>query len=249
MFRVKLVIYFLIVCIAAGYGTESIPIKNQIAKSSDYFIKDSSNIFVTIPCKYCCFTLEYKFPCCGWKVLIYRGVKSEIIPVDLQVIRWSYPHDIAHDEIRYKGMKVSNDSSHPYIPLFLVANLAAKGEPRTVYADTREFNSSPLADTLHFSLGKLVYTLTKTVAYDSTGNQNSEVSAYELKTSGKSQVAFEKILRIVWVGDIDMDGKLDFLVNTEGGDGTLMYDLWLSSKSENSQLIKRVARVRMSGCD
>lgn len=58
---------------------------------------------------------------------------------------------------------------------------------------------------------------------------------------------FANTVNIVWAGDIDRDGKPDFiLLNTHyNGENT---QLFLSSKADKNQLVKSVARVYRVGC-
>lgn len=55
-------------------------------------------------------------------------------------------------------------------------------------------------------------------------------------------------VELVWVGDLDGDGKPDFLVNTSWHYNVRDLFLWLSTQAKPSQLVGRVARLRTTGC-
>jgi hypothetical protein len=51
---------------------------------------------------------------------------------------------------------------------------------------------------------------------------------------------------ISWIGDLDGDGKLDYILNFNGIGG--FQDLYLSSVAEKGNAVKLVARLRYFGC-
>ncbi|MEM6766318.1 MAG: SH3 domain-containing protein [Bacteroidota bacterium] len=53
---------------------------------------------------------------------------------------------------------------------------------------------------------------------------------------------------ILWSGDIDRDGKIDFLINTSHHYNLYQPTLFLSSRAEKGKLLRRMASFRATGC-
>ncbi len=91
-----------------------------------------------------------------------------------------------------------------------------------------------------------------------TGKDSGElILNYQIKLGNGNQTQIilkretallEAIPILLWSGDIDRDGKLDFLIDMTDNYNTSEPTLFLSSAAEGSRLIKRVASYRRIGC-
>lgn len=57
-----------------------------------------------------------------------------------------------------------------------------------------------------------------------------------------------KGLRVIWAGDLDLDGKLDLLVDVSNHDNASDTALYLSSKAKSGELVGLVAMLQTVGC-
>ena len=55
-------------------------------------------------------------------------------------------------------------------------------------------------------------------------------------------------LDVIWVGDLDRDGKLDFLLDLPKREYTRNYTLFLSSKAKNPNIVEKVAELLTGSC-
>jgi len=53
---------------------------------------------------------------------------------------------------------------------------------------------------------------------------------------------------LCWVGDLDKDGKLDFLFNLNGHYNSTCHRLFLSSQAEKGEIVRDVAEMCQQGC-
>jgi hypothetical protein len=58
----------------------------------------------------------------------------------------------------------------------------------------------------------------------------------------------EDSIEVLWVGDLDADGKLDLLLDTGNHYNVTEYSLYLSSCAQKDELVRCVARFRSVGC-
>lgn len=54
--------------------------------------------------------------------------------------------------------------------------------------------------------------------------------------------------RLIWVGDLDHDGKLDFIIDTSNHYNVTELRLYLSGQAGKGELLKLVAKRRSTGC-
>ena len=80
----------------------------------------------------------------------------------------------------------------------------------------------------------LKYSIAKTATYQ-------EIAAYDrLGLAGTPEV--------LWAGDIDRDGKLDFFMNLAHDYYYIQYVLFLSSMAEDGEILKKVAELTAGSC-
>lgn len=53
---------------------------------------------------------------------------------------------------------------------------------------------------------------------------------------------------LIWAGDLDLDGNIDLLMNMPKGDAGAEYVLFLSSLSDDNEILKKVAIFIVRGC-
>lgn len=86
----------------------------------------------------------------------------------------------------------------------------------------------------------------------------TKVAVLLMESGGRSQVvkqvyhvpsdAKDTIGSLLWVGDLDDDGKLDFYMNEFNEKGFTRTDLFLSSSASKNQLVRHVATFGVAGC-
>jgi len=84
--------------------------------------------------------------------------------------------------------------------------------------------------------------------------QNREGKIY-LKYAGTEQYLFDYVenkednnARLIWVGDLDHDGKLDFIIDTSNHYNVTELRLYLSGQAVKGELLKMVAMRKSTGC-
>ena len=84
--------------------------------------------------------------------------------------------------------------------------------------------------------------------------QNREGKIY-LKYASTEQYLFDYVenkednnARLIWVGDLDHDGKLDFIIDTSNHYNVTELRLYLSGQAAKGELLKLVATRKSTGC-
>jgi hypothetical protein len=79
------------------------------------------------------------------------------------------------------------------------------------------------------------------------GKQKQTIRTWDVAKDWSATNSFFVDPIVLWYGDMDNDGKLDFLLNTAGEDETI-YTLYLSSAAGKGQYIKEAAWVSSGSC-
>lgn len=74
------------------------------------------------------------------------------------------------------------------------------------------------------------------------------LTAYAGWIDGRSVPTSEAWARIVFAGDLDRDGRLDLVLETDGGDYGSRTVLWLSSQAPDGGLVGEAAVYEVTGC-
>lgn len=150
-------------------------------------------------------------------------------------------------------------------PVFLLKNAGKlrKGKVKTLYRRPSydeaerlgiELKPMKIGFAQKFKLGKRIYNLEVKAGLTKS---NEKRSVLILKTGNKSQILYfnlyfeagDNIGSLLWVGDLDRDGKLDlyldFYTFEKGGFDS---GLFLSSEAEKGDLVKQVADFGTLGC-
>lgn len=153
------------------------------------------------------------------------------------------------DEIGEKtGKSVRVNGKH--IPIFLVKNaeLLKAGKIKTVFYNSSDEDSTSLQNGFvrNYEINNYKYILRV------EGEVNS--SKLTLESGSKKQILFsldrmrDATWNLIWVGDLDGDGKLDIYADLPTFYNFSERRLFLSSQPENDKLIKQVAVFHTSGC-
>lgn len=185
----------------------------------------------------------------GWFALIVSDKQAELVPSSPKISRVFDPV-VDDEEIKssYSG-KLVEDAQHD--PVLMIKASWLKTGP-IVQAKLTENRQGFAWNDMHFNM---VHVCEKASSKDSLLQCKVELSdgksrQFIIDTAEPNQDysdEFASTVEIVWAGDIDRDGKPDFiLLNTHyNGENT---QLFLSSKAEKKKFVKSVARVYRVGC-
>lgn len=175
----------------------------------------------------------------------------------------TYLKNIKVDVIQDKSDSEIKFSSSKSQPLFLLKNSKKIKEGKVLtlfqgnYSDEVDFqdrtNVIYQGFIREFQIGERKYTLQTKDALTKSGEK---MLALVLETEGKSQVVtygyyFDETYlgSLLWVGDIDGDGKLDLYMNDNSYEkGYFSSSLFLSSEAEKGNLVKESANFFTAGC-
>lgn len=185
----------------------------------------------------------------GWLGLFVSKSASTLRPTNIRVSRVFDP--IVDDGTRtMTGKRVRIPQSIE--PVFLVKNAPAL-RPGVIKTILAERTSLSVGESISLTLEKQHYQIkfvsTSNDAKPAPGNAKVQVIR-----EGITQPLFSNLSRdeggfaILWVGDLDGDGKLDLYVNAAPHDNVESKRLLLSSKAGNGQLVREVARFDTTGC-
>lgn len=185
----------------------------------------------------------------GWFALIVSDKQAELVPSSPKISRVFDP--VVDDEEMKSSYsaKLVEDTQHD--PLLMIKASWLKTGP-IVQAKLTENRQGFVWNDMHFNM---VRACGKASSKDSLLQCKVELSdgksrQFIIDTAEPNQDysdEFASTVEIVWAGDIDRDGKPDFiLLNTHyNGENT---QLFLSSEAEKKKFVKSVARVYRVGC-
>ncbi len=185
----------------------------------------------------------------SWLALIVSNQQANLVPSSPHISRVFDPVvDEEESKVSYSG-KLVEDSQHD--PILLVKASWLKPGP-IVQAKLTENRQGFTWNDKHFKMVRLC---------EDASSKDSLLQCRVILSDGKSQQfiidtaepnngysdEFASTAEITWAGDLDRDGKPDFILFNAhyNGENT---QLFLSSKAETKQLVKSVARVYRVGC-
>jgi len=141
-------------------------------------------------------------------------------------------------------------------PLFLLKNAKSlkPGKVTTIFDYTTHSENENVSmvngfeQKIHAFGGKY---LLKVVGVPSSENQEIKMSRLVLVSNGIGQtirLGASENWKLLWAGDLDNDGKLDFYADLSDHYNASMPTLFLSSMAEKGELVKAVAGIRTLGC-
>lgn len=185
-----------------------------------------------------------------WLGLFSTSKGFELLPTKITV---NYVHDPIMD--REQTIKTGKEvtTKEKLQPIFLVKGsiLLKPGIVKTVFAGKTIFspNSRPLnfyldgdsGNTYQISIGKRSNAETKYHALLLTSSKND--TSQEI-----SPCCSDDSTELLWVGDLDRDGRLDLLIDISDHYNSSIPTLFLSSPAKQNKLVEPVAQFEATGC-
>lgn len=167
--------------------------------------------------------------------------------------------EVSYDDQKWVSIKLEK-SSKPFI-FIKNSKILKDGKVTTLFhkvsqdEDENYFNSDVMNRNFSrdFQLNDKSFRM---VVRDAETKSGDKVLALVLETESKSQVVTyghyfggEYLGHLLWVGDLDNDGKLDFYMSFNDFEkGYFDSKLYLSSEAEKGKLVKEVAEFFTAGC-
>ena len=106
-----------------------------------------------------------------------------------------------------------------------------------------------LAVTENTNKNDMEYPITKAVLtfVSDDGSQKQTILGFDSKKPFSETNSYFYMVNVVWFGDLDNDGKLDFLLQHDG-EASGSYALYLSTAAGKGQYVKRVGEIFGCGC-
>lgn len=157
--------------------------------------------------------------------------------------------DAVVDEANQKtGKSVSVVDNHK--PLFLMKNadMLPQSKILTLFCNPSEENLTHLENGFvkKYEINGSKYTLRV------EGKENSSRLILESENTKQILYSLDKMgdttWNLIWIGDLDGDGKLDLYANLPSFYNFSEHKLFLSTQAENGKLVKQIANFWTSGC-
>ncbi len=189
----------------------------------------------------------------NWIALYRDGSKSYLKKVKPKLIESDSTHPVDF-------LEITVENNHQCL-LLINANGLEEGEVPSLRVRKPKPRSG---DTLSFIYKALHYKLNITgspCSMDDFPHENA-IDNYKMtiKISQKNEDITQNIIdyqgtthewylpSIIWAGDIDADDKLDLIIDKPGHYGSGRIELYLSTKTDNSELLKSAAVFQIWGC-
>jgi len=187
----------------------------------------------------------------NWLGLYAKDGKCELRPTKVS-IKMVHDEIIDEDDLKAKsGKRVSVPGKEK--PIFVFAGIRGLKAGPVVSSPIKNKDHLALNEKIKISLSKREATLTVTgkrkdaeyltgfvVTLESGGVKQQIVQA--------KQVSAESTPKLMWCGDLDGDGKLDFVMDTSTHYNASNVTLFLSSQAKPGKLVKEVASQYATGC-
>jgi hypothetical protein len=189
-----------------------------------------------------------------WMGLYRRKNKYFLLPtiVKIKAVRDFMVDDNSGDR---SGKKVSTNRKLPDVFLLKNAAMLRAGEVKTLfYGDEANSDNIKRKYRRQFEFNRKKYTLAvedSTPGSDEWLTEKSKmtVTAGNLKqTIYKQEFCDDCGWDLRWVGDLDKDGKLDFLINLTNHYNSTVHRLFLSSPAGKGEILREVAAFGTVGC-
>lgn len=185
-----------------------------------------------------------------WYCIIDKGDQTFVQKVNVTIVPEHDPVVDPNDEMT--GWKVSIDQEGQN--LFLISGISL--EEKEIKSFDFEQKWLQPSDTLSFDYLGQHYNIIAIGDRTKGEHELYKITNFELflKKGSHSQKLIsipqnnDATPKILWVGDLDQDGQLDFIINTTNHYNAYIPTLYLSSFAEDGQLVKEVAKRTSVGC-
>lgn len=184
----------------------------------------------------------------GWLALIVKNGQAELKSVRPQVKTvYDQVLDDIDDKRSYTGREISVKGESPRLLIQMNSLIPGKVDMATI---------KQMANSATLKFHEQDYVLDHECEKQKTGRKLTPCKI--TLQQGKSKQAIEenflypdgnftKSLEVIWAGDLDRDGKLDLILQTNGDNNSIL-KVYLSSMAKGRDMLKMVASYETIGC-
>ena len=181
----------------------------------------------------------------GWLGLYRKKNKYFLLPTTIEVEAVS--HYLRDDEnsSEMTGRKVSSNIKLPNLFLLKNADMLREGEVKTVfYGDETDLDTINRNYRRSFNFNGREYTLFVEDSSGEDGEHLTEKSKMVVAQGKTKQIIYEQEYcsdcswNLCWVGDLDNDGELDFLLNLTSHYNSTCHVLFMSSQAKTGEILR-----------
>lgn len=191
----------------------------------------------------------------GWIGLYRKKNKYYLLPATLKVkvVR----HFLRDDENAKEktGRKVSSNINLPSVFLLKNAKMLRQGEVKTIfYGNEQDSESINRKYRREFDFNGKKYTLFVEDPNEEGGEFLTDKSKMVIFQGTRKQIIYKPEFcsdcswDLCWVGDLDKDGKLDFMLNLSPHYNSTCHTLFLSSQAKKGEVVRDIAEMCQQGC-
>lgn len=191
----------------------------------------------------------------GWLGLYKNKNKYTLIPTTIRV------KVVSHNLRDYKkstektGREISSNVKLPNVFLLKNAKTLKPGEVKTVfYGNEDSSDSINRTYRREFDFNGAKYALFVEDSSKEGGDYLTKDSKMMLSAGNRKQIIYKPegcndcSWDLCWVGDLDKDGKLDFMLNLTSHYNSTCHTLFLSSQAKEGEIVRDVAELCQQGC-
>ncbi len=191
----------------------------------------------------------------NWLGLYRKQNKYLLLPTTIRVK--AVKHDLRDDEnsTETTGRKVSSNINLPSVFFLKNAPMLRQGEVKTLfYGNETESEGIDRKYRRIFNFNGKKYTLFVEDSSTDDGEYLTEKSKMVIAQGKIKQVIYQPkgcsdcSWNLCWVGDLDNDGELDFLLNLTSHYNSTCHVLFMSSQAKTGEIVRDVAEVCQMGC-
>lgn len=191
----------------------------------------------------------------GWLGLYRKENKYFLLPTTIEVK--AARHSLGDDENSKEktGKTVSTNVKLPNVFFLKNAKTLKQGEVQTVFYGNEE-NSDSISRVYRreFEFNGAKYSLFVEDSGKEEGDHLTKDSRMMLSAGNQKQTIYKPegcsdcSWDLCWVGDLDKDGKLDFMLNLTSHYNSTCHTLFLSSQAKKGEIVRDVADLCQQGC-